>query len=213
MAAFLFRELDDEELDDEELNDYMIEYHPYYNGRNPKHTHGSDSQTLVYLKSGQLQGRDPGRFYAFCERVKKWLLTSIRSVIEEAQTPSLIVVSVAPGHKEKSPPNFLHDIVRDVLKQPEFRRVKNGSHCLQRTKTVPKSTDGSTTRSVFTHLDSIQVDDSEIIKGKIVMIVDDVWTTGSTLRACASLVKNAGASDTKLIAVGKTVSVPDPEEF
>ena len=110
MAAF------HRELDDKELDDYMIEYHPYYSGRNPNHhTEGSDSQTLVYLKSGQLQKRDPDRFYAFCKRIKKWLLTFIRSV--QTGNSSSIVVSIAPGHKENSPPNFLPGGTGDFVPQ------------------------------------------------------------------------------------------------
>ena len=68
MAAFLLQL--HRELDDEELEDYMIEYHPYYSGRNPNHTQGSDSQTLVYLKSGKLQERDPDRFYALANALR-----------------------------------------------------------------------------------------------------------------------------------------------
>ena len=81
-------------------------------------------------------------------------------------------------------------------------KVKSGH--LRRTKTVQKSTDGGI-RTESTHFNSIEVDDSEFVENKTVIIIDDVWTSGSTLRACASLVEDAGASGTKMIAVGKTV--------
>lgn len=39
----------------------------------------------------------------------------------------------------------------------------------------------------------------------MVFIFDDVWTTGSTLKACANLVQAAEAEKVKLYAVGQTV--------
>ena len=183
----------------QELDDYMIDYHPYHGGENRGHSPGSDSQTLVFIKSGLLQQKDPQRYRAFRIRIYKWLVEYVKNLGDS----SSIVVSIAPGHEKNSQPIFLRDIVNDVLKQ--FKCVKDGSHCLRRTNTVQKSTEGGI-RTESTHRNSIKVDDSELVKDKTVIIIDDVWTSGSTLRACASLVEDAGASDTKMIAVGKTVS-------
>jgi len=86
--------------------------------------------------------------------------------------------------------------------------VEDGSSYLQRIETVKKSTEGGT-RSIYTHLNSIVVTDPKLIEGKIVCIIDDIWTTGCTLCACARKMEEAGASDIKLVAVGKTVSQYD----
>jgi len=42
-------------------------------------------------------------------------------------------------------------------------------------------------------------------KGKSILIVDDICTTGETLRACANALVRAGASRVCAIAVAKTV--------
>ena len=77
---------------------------------------------------------------------------------------------------------------------------------LIRTRDVPKAAHGGP-RDQSLHEETIQVTDPSKVKGKVVYIIDDVWTTGSTLRACASLMHKAGASDVKLPVFGKTVSM------
>jgi competence protein ComFC len=34
-----------------------------------------------------------------------------------------------------------------------------------------------------------------LVKGKVVLVIDDVWTTGATLRECAKVLKQAGAKE------------------
>ena len=188
-----------------EVDSYMIDFEPYRSGTNPNHDY--DSQTLNFLKGGTVY--DQRRRDDFCDRINEWLSKYLRSVIEEVGGASSIVLLTVPGHQQDSKPKeFMLDTICAVLRKPEFVDVKSGH--LRRTKTVQKSTEGGI-RTESTHRNSIKVDDSEFVKNKTVIIIDDVWTSGSTLRACASLVEDAGASDTKMIAVGKTV--PEPEEF
>ena len=189
------------ELIDQDLDAKMIDYHPYRHGTNPNHTDGSDSQSLVYLKSGRFY--DTNRKEEFCKRITEWLVKYLKSVLEKAGDSSL-VVSVAPGHSKDSQTSFLCEILGNVLGKPGFEGVVNGSSYLRRTKDVQKSTDGGI-RSIYIHLNSIEVTAPAVVKEKIVCVVDDVWTTGSTLRACAIKMKEAGAKDTKMVAVGKTV--------
>ena len=42
------------------------------------------------------------------------------------------------------------------------------------------------------------------VKGKVVWVVDDVFTTGSTISACARALKKAGATKVYGITVAKT---------
>ena len=185
-----------------EIDSYMIDFEPHRGGTNPNHDY--DSQTLIYLKGDTVY--DQRRRDDFCDRINKWLSKYLRSVIKEVGEATSIVLLTVPGHQEDSQPKeFMLDTIRDVLGKPEFMNVKSGH--LRRTKTVQKSTE-TDIRTESKHRNSIEVGDSELVKDKTVIIIDDVRTSGSTLSACASLVKEAGARDTKMIAVGKTVPKP-----
>jgi predicted amidophosphoribosyltransferase len=41
------------------------------------------------------------------------------------------------------------------------------------------------------------------IKGKVVLLVDDVYTTGSTIRECSSVLRNAGVKEVKALTVAQ----------
>ena len=166
-----------------------MDYHPYYGGTNPNHSKGSDSQTLAFLK-------DPD---GWLNRTKEDLIRRISLWLREVLD---IVIVIAPGHSPGPSQNFLYPIIEHLI----GGNIKDGRDLLIRTEEVPKATKGGP-RDQSLHEKTIQVTDPSRVKDKVVYIIDDIWTTGSTLRACASLMRKAGARDVKLLAVGKTVSM------
>jgi predicted amidophosphoribosyltransferase len=52
---------------------------------------------------------------------------------------------------------------------------------------------------------AFKVPDSETIRGKTVVLVDDVLTTGSTANACARALKRAGAERVELVSWARVV--------
>ena len=46
---------------------------------------------------------------------------------------------------------------------------------------------------------------SGVIKGKKVILVDDVMTTGSTVDLCAATLKKAGAKEVVVVCVARTL--------
>ncbi|MCK4431899.1 MAG: ComF family protein, partial [Candidatus Aminicenantes bacterium] len=47
------------------------------------------------------------------------------------------------------------------------------------------------------------IKEREKIEGKIILLVDDVYTTGSTIRECSSVLKNAGAKDVRALTLAR----------
>lgn len=53
----------------------------------------------------------------------------------------------------------------------------------------------------------IEIDKTKIHRLKKVLIVDDVLTSGNTLKACASLLNKEGIKDIKLLTISKVVEI------
>jgi len=78
-------------------------------------------------------------------------------------------------------------------------------HCLQRTKlnapqvAVPTQLRRANVRGAFA------VTDPAAVKGRKVLVFDDVWTTGATLSECARVLRQAGASEVYLLSLCRAV--------
>lgn len=79
----------------------------------------------------------------------------------------------------------------------------DGTACLVRTRKLEKASRGGP-RSVDLHLETIQVSHEHIIRGAEVLLLDDVTTTGASIKACEQLLLAAGAGVVKTFALART---------
>lgn len=75
--------------------------------------------------------------------------------------------------------------------------------CLIKTENIPPQTslDGSDRRRNVRG--AFAVRRSEEVMGKSVLLVDDVYTTGSTIRECASVLQAAGAGEIRALTIAQ----------
>ncbi len=80
------------------------------------------------------------------------------------------------------------------------------SDSLKRTREIPKKSTGGT-RDYEQELDSLKLDDAERFKGKNILLMDDVITTGGTMSACEEIIiRNSEPKSVVRFALGKTYS-------
>lgn len=81
---------------------------------------------------------------------------------------------------------------------------KNGVYFLNRYRSIDKLATGGN-RSINVHLQSIDVITDMNIKGDIVLLMDDVTTTGNSLYACREILLEKGANKVEMFALGKAI--------
>lgn len=95
-----------------------------------------------------------------------------------------------------------------ALKRLAQRLAASGSRtdasvCLVRMEKIAKLAGGGN-RSVDVHLRTIAVVRPDLIRGRDVLVLDDVTTSGNSLTACQRLLLDAGAARVQPIALGST---------
>ena len=182
----------------------MMRYIPYHIG------YDEDSQNLVYAKStrGFLNEDRKKLFYS---RILKWLDDDFTKIDSS-------VIAIAPGHEANpNPSGFMHEIVNQI-NNTKF----DGSIPLYRIMTVSKSTETPGPRSnakhegtISLHLPTISptspltvLPSTNFYQDKVIIILDDIWTSGSTLCACKDVVKALSPKAILLFAIGRTTYPP-----
>jgi len=155
------------------------------------HKHPYHSKAILDIKAGYLDGR------AYCE-VREILVEAFREKVKSlsAQHSESCCVAIVPSSKPyPQQGNFATWVQANARGLPPVQ-----PDLLRRTKEVPKKATGGS-RDIESERDSIEVHGKP---AKTVVLVDDVTTTGTSFRACAGKLLEAGAENVICIALGKT---------
>ena len=176
----------------ESLAAYMIEYDPYDTPKKDEDSHTLDRLLLSKRNVDESSHESELRNDEFCKRVVAWLV----GLIGESKVD---MIAVVPRPLESQ--NFLKEIAGRVFEELGLRGLNllDGRSLLERFKDVVHLD-----RFKRDHKRSIKVTEPERVKGKAVCVVDDIWTSGATLRACRDLLLEAGAKQVKLYAIAKS---------
>ena len=78
------------------------------------------------------------------------------------------------------------------------------SKCIHKTKQVKQA--DLTTKERQQIGDILEIDNVDL-KGKKILLVDDVYTTGSTIKAMINLARQKGAKNVKVLLMSKTIDL------
>ena len=84
--------------------------------------------------------------------------------------------------------------------------ILDASECLIRTKNVPSAHLGGP-RDQKTHLDSIEIKNSEKFQSKKILLIDDVASTCSTLEACIEKIKSTKPLEIETLVLGRNLLI------
>jgi predicted amidophosphoribosyltransferase len=174
-------------LDDNYTSEHLVDYHPYWiypDGVKTHNPHYDAMSRMVYNVKEQEQ--------AALNHFAKLLASKLGK-------GDYAIAYVPSSDKDKK----VSGIRRIAQHLPKHGYGVDATSCINRHTSRPKSHSGAG-RSVQSHYNTLEIVDVEKIKGKTVILLDDVSTTGNSLKACAQLLLNAGATTVKGLSLGQT---------
>lgn len=160
---------------------YIEYYHPWHDNTNPNWN--KFSGLILDVKDEKEKGI-------------KYFTQILKSTISNDEE---YVICVIPSHEM----GIVSSGIRTIAKRLCAPSIIDGTEVLFRSKKVPKKTDGGS-RDFQTEIDSLQVENESLIRGKQVLLLDDVSTTGNSLKAGKSTLEIAGADFVVMHSLGQT---------
>jgi len=133
------------------------------------------------------------------KKAKASAVAHFKDMIEPELQDGVVIVTV-PSHDPAEPARGLIKLAGELA---QTGKRLDGSSCLVRTKKIDKLAGGGDRRKEV-HLKSVQVARADLIKGRHVLLLDDVTKTGNSLSACSELLLAAGARSVECATIGKT---------
>ena len=174
-------------------NEGIFYLHPYYPTRYVEHSGVSES--IIAFKQGYQIPID-----RFTEEMKEALLEYLGNDASKLKGRCLVVM---PSHSAGKWSKALLQMARKLCQE---LNMLDYSYALERVAEHEKLTAGG-------HIATMKLNPVFDVKGKKVVVLDDVTTTGNSLLASAQILWNAGAEKVAAIAIGKTSEGTYPSAF
>ena len=168
-------------------------YYPISRGDSSDNSSGNLTDRILALKRGDEAGYCQGSEVDYF---------SYRLESEYLDLNSEAFIVIIPSHDPCKPESGILSVAKKLSRNRNF---VNATKCLRRKYFITKLSSGGD-RSLNTQLDSLELTNSELIKGNNILLLDDVTTSGNSLKAGEILLKKSGASSVVLLALGRTVS-------
>ncbi|MCE4566043.1 hypothetical protein INQ51_17115 [Maribellus sp. CM-23] len=156
-------------------------YHPYRGGNNEKFD--EFSKKILRFKDDY----DWAVEYFF-ERLKNYFEDSIDAIM------------VIPSHDPDRKKTGIKDLAEKLA---DYNGWKNCCECLVRYKKIEKLAQGGD-RSISNHKESMKFVKKTNLDNKTVLLIDDVTTTGNSLRAGKKVLLESGIKKVILFAIAQT---------
>jgi competence protein ComFC len=112
----------------------------------------------------------------------------------------IIPVPLHPKRKKERGFNQAEIIAKELAR---IKGIELGDKLLVKVKNVPPQTSLKVEERAKNVSGAFLITQKEKIKKKVVLLVDDVYTTGSTIRECSSVLKKAGVKEVKALTVAQ----------
>jgi ComF family protein len=113
---------------------------------------------------------------------------------------AIIPVPLHPKRKKKRGFNQAQVIAKELAR---IKGIELKDQMLLKIKNVPPQTSLRVEERAKNVSGAFGVAEGGKIKGKVVLLVDDVYTTGSTIRECSSVLRKAGVKEVKALTVAQ----------
>jgi predicted amidophosphoribosyltransferase len=165
---------------------YIHYYHPYRGGSNPNFEKRTSGKIL------DLKDQKDNAINFFKSEIIK--LFPIPSRTTE------IVICCAPSSNKDKISSGIRTLSEKLVLDKKFI---DGTSLIVRTTSIPKLSTGGK-RDYKLQKDSLSFVKKIDLNDKIVYLIDDIVTSGVTLRACKDLLKENGAREVHCFAIGRT---------
>lgn len=175
------------EYDSESDAYYITDYHPYWHGNNPEFN--DDDGLLLDFKKG---------YDTAVRHFYNKLSYRLNKLYEAGGSSTNIWLCPVPSHDPNNKNSNVYDLISRYRNFPSAKILK-------RTRLVDKLASGGN-RDVSVHTNSIVSESSvKLGSGAVVILVDDVITTGNSIKACKSiLMKRTDVSSVVCVVIAKT---------
>jgi len=161
------------------------DYHPYWISKRDKEKNPDFDSWSAYILEMKRDSKDAIQF--FYNKLEPILGVGF-------------AISVVPSHDPRKTLSGLRSLAQRVAANGRI----DATSCLVRHTKIPKLSYGGD-RSIDLHIQSIRVINHDLIRDREVLLLDDVSTTGNSLKACRKLLLESGAKEVQCMALGITV--------
>ncbi len=183
---------------------FLFDYYPkkdyWTSGINPKHDiHSSRILNLKSIDEKNEAATAVNEKYVLSDMDIDRITYYAEQIEPLIQKYKDLVICVMPKSKKSREPSGIRMVAKMVCQTHYI----DGTDIIDRpVDREPRHVDGN--RDYLQELASLKITDSNLIKGKTVLLLDDIKTQGNSLNAGKSLLLSQGAKQVIMFALGKT---------
>ncbi len=160
----------------------IYDYHPTTISRIDNPSHKGNSALIIQLKNKNMNA----------------IQCLVANIID--QLPDVDIICTMPSSDAADKRNGIRLLAEIIAKK---LAVEDGTECLYRTNSRKKSCHGN--RDINSHFATLDVKCKYKMKGKRVLLLDDITTSGYSLQAGSEMLEKSGASEVIKYALAATV--------
>ena len=172
-------------------------YYPKYD--RPYEDMDEFSSMILDIKKDERRIDSHSREYSYYEKAINYFTNRLHSILSDKEK---YVICVYPTSKEGPAFTGMRTIAKRLCKYSPQRI--DGTYILLRAFEIPKKSIGGV-RDLQEEIRSLTVRNENIIKDQQVLLMDDITTTGTSLKAGKYVLEQSGAKIAALLALGETI--------